>query len=222
MQPRVGVDEAGKGPVLGAMFAGAVRVVDGTTLPEGLADSKDLAAGRREALDAALREREGVEVAVAAVSVERIDDPATDMNTLTVDGQAEAVAGAVRDGDRVVADAGDTSETRFAGRLADRIDADVDLAAEHGADATHEVVSAASVVAKVARDAHVESLAVEHPELVEDHGPLGSGYPGDPATRSFLESYVDEHGAVPPFARASWSTCEDLLADAEQSGLGEF
>jgi ribonuclease HII len=222
MQPRVGVDEAGKGPVLGAMFAGAVRVADGATLPDGLADSKDLVAEDRAALDAALREREGVEVAVATVSVERIDDPATDMNTLTVDGQADAVAAIARDGDRVVADAGDTSEARFAGRLADRIDADVDLAAEHGADEAHDVVSAASVVAKVARDAHVEALAAEHPDLVEAHGRLGSGYPSDPATRSFLASYVDEHGAAPAFARSSWATVEDLLADAEQSGLGEF
>jgi ribonuclease HII len=222
MQPRVGVDEAGKGPVLGSMFAGAVRVADGATLPDGLADSKDLAAGRRETLDAALREREGVEVAVAAVSVERIDDPATDMNTLTVDGQAEAVAGVVRDGDRVVADAGDTSEARFADRLAERVAPDVDVVAEHGADETHDVVSAASVVAKVSRDAHVEALAAEHPELVDSHGPLGSGYPSDPATRSFLESYVDEHGAAPVFARSSWATVEDLLADAEQAGLGEF
>jgi hypothetical protein len=79
-----------------------------------------------------------------------------------------------------------------------------------------------SVVAKVARDAHVEALAAEHAALVDTHGGLGSGYPSDPVTRSFLESYVDEHGAVPPFARASWATCEDLLAGVEQSGLDEF
>jgi ribonuclease HII len=222
MQSRVGVDEAGKGPVLGSMFAAAVRVADRGALPAGVDDSKNLPVERRESLAAALREREGVAAAVAEVPVERIDDPATDMNTLTVDAQARAVAGVARDGDGVLADAGDTSERRFADRVADRVDADVAVTAEHGADETHGVVGAASVLAKVARDAHVEALADDHAGLVDAHGDLGSGYPSDPATRSFLQSYVAEYGAAPPFARSSWATVEDLLAAAEQSGLGEF
>jgi len=222
MAPRVGVDEAGKGPVLGSMFAAAVRVADAGALPEGVDDSKHLAPGRREALAAAIRDDPAVAVGVAEVPVERIDDPATDMNTLTVGAQAEAVAAVAREGDPVVADAGDTSEARFARRLGEAATTDVDVTAEHGADERHDVVGAASVVAKVARDAHVDALAAEHPAVVAAHGDLGSGYPGDRATRAFLESYVAEHAAVPPFARSSWATCEDLLADAEQSGLGEF
>lgn len=222
MPPRVGVDEAGKGPVLGSMFAAAVRVDEGAALPDGVDDSKQLAPERREAVAAALREAPGVAVGVAEVPVDRVDDPGTDMNTLTVAGQADAVAAVAAHGDGVLADAGDTSEARFADRLADRVDPAVEVTAEHGADETHAVVGAASVVAKVARDAHVEALAAEHAALVDTHGELGSGYPGDPVTRSFLESYVDEHGAVPPFARASWATCEDLLAGVEQSGLDEF
>jgi ribonuclease HII len=222
MPPRVGVDEAGKGPVLGSMFAAAVRVEEAAALPDGVDDSKQLVPERREAVAAALREAPGVAVGVAEVPVDRVDDPGTDMNTLTVAGQADAVAAVAVHGDGVLADAGDTSEARFADRLADRVDPAVEVTAEHGADETHAVVGAASVVAKVARDAHVEALAAEHAVLVDTHGGLGSGYPGDPVTRSFLESYVDEHGAVPPFARASWATCEDLLAGVEQSGLDEF
>jgi ribonuclease HII len=221
MEVRVGVDEAGKGPVLGSMFAAAVRVEGTAALPDGVDDSKHVAPGRREALAAAMRDDEGVAVGVAELSTDRIDDPATDMNTLTVAAQAEAVAAVARPGDAVLADAGDTSEERFARRLADRVDG-VDVTAEHGADETHHVVGAASVVAKVERDAHVAALADAHPDLVAAHGSLGSGYPSDPTTRSFLESYVAENGTVPPFARSSWATCEDLLADAEQSGLEEF
>ena len=51
---------------------------------------------------------------------------------------------------------------------------------------------------------------------------MGSGYPSDPNTREFLESYVDTHGELPSCARESWSTCEDVLAAAEQTGLGQF
>jgi ribonuclease HII len=213
----VGVDEAGKGPVLGPMVAAAVRGEAGA-LPDGVDDSKRLSAERRERLAARLYGTDGVIVGVAVVDTERIDDPATDMNTLTVDAHAEAVAAAAGDGDRVVADAGDVSESRFARRLRDRAaerGVDVDVAAEHGADAARDRVAAASVVAKVERDARVEALAAEY-------GDVGSGYPSDPTTRAFLREYVAETGDLPACARRSWSTCADLLAKAEQSALSEF
>jgi len=89
------------------------------------------------------------------------------------------------------------------------------VTAEHGADDEYDLVAAASVVAKVARDAHVETLA-------EEYGDVGSGYPSDPTTREFLEGYVGEHGELPDCARASWQTSRDALAAAEQSALGEF
>ena len=52
---RIGVDEAGKGPVLGPMVAAAVRG-DAEELPDGVADSKRLSASRRESLAADLRD----------------------------------------------------------------------------------------------------------------------------------------------------------------------
>ena len=214
-----GADEAGKGPVLGSMFAAAVRVADGESLPAGLDDSKRLSPERRETLDAAVREADGLDVAVAEVPVERIDDPATDMNRLTVAAQVEALAGVARPGDVARCDAGDVDADRFGRRVREGLAAagvsPVDVRAEHRADERHDVVGAASVVAKVARDAHVASLA-------ERHGDLGSGYPGDPATRAFLERYVADHGALPDCARASWRTSRRALAAAEQAGLGEF
>lgn len=222
MATRVGVDEAGRGPVLGSMFAAAVRVRKSASLPADIDDSKSLTPDLRETLAAELREHPDVDVAVAEVPVEQIDDPATDMNTLTVGAQAEAVAAVAADGEAVVADACDTSEARFGERLRERVDWDVEVTAEHGADERHAVVGAASVAAKVARDGHVEALSDEYADLVAAHGALGSGYPGDTATRAFLESYVDENAALPPFARSSWATCERLLAEAEQAGLREF
>ncbi len=209
----LGADEAGKGPALGSMFGAAVRA-PAAALPDGLADSKRLAAERREALDADLRADDRVAIGVAEVPVERIDG-AADMNTLTVAAQAEALAAVARPGDAGVLDAGDVDADRFAARVADRLSVDVDLAAEHGADERHPRVSAASVVAKVARDAHVADLA-------DRYGAVGSGYPSDPATRSFLAGYVAEHGDLPDCARRSWSTCRDVVAAAEQSALGEF
>ena len=210
---RLGADEAGKGPVLGSMFAAAVRV-DPAALPDGVGDSKGIAPAERGRLDERIRSIAEA-VAVAEVPVARIDDPEADMNTLTVAAQAEALSGVATDGLTGTVDAGDTDAERFGRRVADRVDAAIGLAAEHGADETDPLVGAASIVAKVARDSHVAALA-------DSHGDVGSGYPSDPTTRAFLAGYVEEHGELPDCARTSWSTCDDVLAAAQQSALGEF
>ncbi len=250
----LGVDEAGKGPVLGPMVAAAVLAAP-SSLPADVDDSKRLSVARREAIDEAIRGSDGVAVGVALVEPAEIDRPDTDMNTLTVRGQARAVRAALagsgrRAADdelaegpvRVVADAGDTSEARFARRLGEFVEGGVhdpgteggvhdpgnegggddlppvDVEAFHGADEDDPVVGAASVVAKVARDARMAAIDDRYPA----YDGVGSGYPSDPTTRSFLRAYVADHGDVPDCARRSWATCDDVLAAAEQSGLDEF
>ncbi|QUO48564.1 MULTISPECIES: ribonuclease HII [Halorubrum] len=233
----LGVDEAGKGPALGPMVAAAV-IADPASLPADVGDSKRIAPARREEMAAALRSDPDVAVGVARVEPAEIDRPDTDMNTLTVRGQARAVRDALADlpADvaepvRVVADAGDTSEERFARRLSEFVEGDgesdppdggplpaVDVTAAHGADEDDPVVGAASVVAKVSRDRRMAAINAEYPEYDD----LGSGYPSDPATRSFLREYVAETGDLPDCARRSWATCDDVLAAAEQSALDEF
>lgn len=216
-----GADEAGKGPVFGSMFAAAVYVEDDSRLPDGLDDSKRLTPTRRGEFATALKEDDEVVIGLAEVPVSRIDDPSTDMNTLTVTAHAEAVDEAVGGaaGDLEVpsglCDACDTDADRFARRVAENCSVETTVEARHGADAESPVVAAASIIAKVARDAHVG-------EIADEYGEVGSGYPADRTTRAFLESYVDENGELPPFARRSWSTCEDVLTAASQTGLGDF
>lgn len=214
---RVGADEAGKGPVLGPMVAAAVRA-EPTALPDGVDDSKRLTPERRASLAAQLRAAEDVDAAVAVVEPERIDDPETDMNTLTVAAQAEAIAAAARSEDAVVVDAGDVSESRFARRVREAVGDGgraVRVDAEHGADGRYALVGAASVLAKIERDARIDALA-------ERYGDVGSGYPSDPTTRRFLAEFIAERGRLPDCARASWQTAADALAAAEQSALDDF
>jgi ribonuclease HII len=210
----VGVDEAGKGPVLGPMVAAAVRA-PARALPAGVADSKRLTADRRESLAERLRADGAVEVGVAVVTVDRIDDPETDMNGLTVAAHAEAIGAVARRGETVHADAGDVDADRFARRVRDATAVDVAVTAAHGADADDTHVAAASVIAKVERDARVGALA-------ERYGEVGSGYPSDPTTRTFLREWVRDNGTLPACARASWATSEDVLAAAEQAALDDF
>ncbi|QSG12322.1 Ribonuclease HII [Halapricum desulfuricans] len=215
---RFGVDEAGKGPVLGSMFAAAV-LADPDALPGDVGDSKTVAPARRVKMADEIRTAAD-RVAVAEITVEEIDDEETDMNTLTVEAHARALSKllAGRDTGTEVSgfvDAGDTNAVRFGQRLRERLDADVDLRAEHEADATYRIVGAASVIAKVARDAHVRALSAKY-------GDVGSGYPSDPATRTFLDDYVETYGELPACARESWQTSKDALAAAAQASLDAF
>ncbi|WP_049926680.1 ribonuclease HII [Halopiger goleimassiliensis] len=220
----LGVDEAGKGPALGSMFAAAVSCPDPDALPAGIADSKRLEPSRREQLADRLRADDRIAVGVAEITPARIDDPETDMNSLAVAAHADAIADCLEAWDRespvsALCDACDTDADRFARRVReacpDGLEANLEVDARHGADDDAPIVGAASIVAKVERDAHVDALA-------EEYGPVGSGYPGDPTTREFLEAYVDDHGELPACARESWSTCQDLLADAQQTSLEGF
>lgn len=215
---QIGVDEAGKGPVLGSMFAAGIRT-RAEVLPDDVADSKRLSADHRESLAATIRE-EADAVAVVEIPVERIDDPGTDMNELTVEAHAEALAGVAREGVRAYLDACDTNAVRFERRVGDRVDAGPALRAEHGADDEYPVVSAASVVAKVSRDAHVDHLAAEYE--AQGYGEVGSGYPSDSTTREFLRSFVESEGELPACARHTWQTSRDVLAEFDQSSLGDF
>lgn len=213
---RIGVDEAGKGPVLGSLFAAAVAGPEGA-LPAGVDDSKTVPADERQRLARELRGGTALTVAVAEIPVECIDDPETDMNELTVVAHAEAIERLDCDQDdaTVHCDAGDTDAERFARRVAARLDSPRRVHASHSADESDPLVGAASIIAKVAREDHVETLA-------DQYGPVGSGYPSDPTTRTFLAEYVGEHGDLPPCARRSWKTSSDVLAAAQQSALAEF
>ncbi|MFB6114375.1 MAG: ribonuclease HII [Halodesulfurarchaeum sp.] len=210
-----GVDEAGKGPVLGSMFAAAVLATP-EEIPDAVDDSKRLDPPRRRSIAESLHSNADVRIGISEIPVERIDDPETDMNTLTVEAHAAALSAVAADDLAGLIDAGDTDADRFARRVESRVASEVSIEARHHADAENPLVAAASIVAKVERDAHVEDLQSRYDT------PIGSGYPGDETTRTFLEDYVREQGALPACARSSWRTSRDVLAAAEQTGLTDF
>lgn len=213
----IGIDEAGKGPVIGSMFAAAVAVPDATALPSQVADSKQLTATTREQVATDLRENPAIHIGTAEITPDTIDEPTTDMNTLTLRAHTEALSQVIDTAEQVtvIADAPDPNADRYARRLRQRCPALQDLQATHQADEQYPVVGAASIIAKVRRDAHIETLAAEY-------GDLGSGYPSDPTTRTFLTEYLKDHGTFPPCVRTSWQTCRDLAAAADQSQLDSF
>lgn len=196
----IGVDEAGKGAVVGSMYVAAVEFEGDFGVP----DSKRLTSEERERL--AERVRETCEVAFVEATADEVDGYVENggMNDLMVEAHARTVE-ALGESGRVVCDASDVSADRFARRVGERVENPVE--AEHGADETYDAVGAASVVAKVERDKSVSSYGA------------GSGYPGDPATVEYLRRHAPEY---PSHVRESWSTSERIAREERQSRFDDF
>ena len=142
-----GVDEAGRGPLAGAVFAAAV-VLDPAHPIRGLADSKTLAEATRVKLAGRIREK-AVAWAVACASVEEIDT----LNILqaTLLAMRRAVEALAMEPEEVCVDGLYTPQVRFPCR------AIVD------GDARVRAISAASILAKVARDAEMVEMDRRYP-----------------------------------------------------------
>lgn len=199
-----GVDEAGRGPVLGPLVvAGVLGSPD--DLPEGVADSKTLSPDRREQLASDLRGRDGLSIVRRSITAARINDRMAGGATLdTIETEAFASVIDELGADEAVTDVVGSDADAFGRRLTERLDDGVRVEARPGADAEDPMVGAASIVAKVHRDAALDRIAEEVGE------PVGSGYPSDPTTRRFLEDWRQGSPEPPPFARRAWSTLTSL------------
>jgi ribonuclease HII len=147
-----GVDEAGRGPLAGPVYAAAV-ILDPARRVNGLADSKVLTAERRDLLAGRIKER-AVAWSVACASVEEIDSINIFRAALlamrrAVESLSVAPHEAWIDGSHCP-------------DLACRAKAIVD------GDALHKVISAASILAKTARDAEMTRLHEQYPQYAFD------------------------------------------------------
>lgn len=199
-----GVDEAGRGPVLGPLVVAGV-LADPDTLPDGIADSKRLTAEARERLAERLQAAPDVQIARVTVTAPELNRRMDEGQTLdTIEARAFLDALDALDPPRAVVDTVGQDADGFGARLTEAYPGECRIEARREADVSDPVVGAASILAKVERDARVARLADEVGE------PIGSGYPSDPATRSFLEAWRERRTQPPPFARTSWATLERL------------
>lgn len=199
-----GVDEAGRGPVLGPLVvAGVLGAPD--ALPEGIADSKTLTPSRRARLAASIERAPELTVTRSVVSASEINRRMADGQTLdTIETHAFAEVLSVLGADAAVVDTVGADADTFGARLSERLEGACEVTARPRADETDALVGAASILAKVERDDRIRAIA---DEIGQD---IGSGYPSDPTTRAFLTTWRKEHNQPPPFARDAWSTLEKL------------
>jgi ribonuclease HII len=209
-----GVDEAGKGAVIGPLVVAAVGCdsdTDLATIP--VRDSKTLTPAARTDLFGRITTR--MIYTVLVIAAEEIDSKRRlmTMNQLMAMAHA-AVISELQPGIAYV-DACDVIAPRHGRAVSAHLNFPCRVIAEHHADVTIPVVSAAGIVAKVVRDRLIG-------ELAEEYGEIGSGYPSDKTTIAFLAHYIAGHHRPPPIARASWETTRQILGRAEQVDLSIF
>lgn len=199
-----GLDEAGRGSVLGPLVV-ACAVYDSNT-KNNAQDSKKLSQNAREAMyDTVLSEaKEVVFVELSAKGITDLQCAGLTLNEIEVELFAEAINMLTTRPDHVFLDAADVIPKRFATNIRQLIDKPIaEWTSEHRADDTYPVVGAASIVAKVHRDAAMKRISEKY------NCDLGKGYPSEKKTRDWLSNIAPDFA---PEVRTQWATVKNILS----------
>ncbi|XP_041979726.1 ribonuclease H2 subunit A [Aricia agestis] len=225
----LGVDEAGRGPVLGPMVYGiAYCPLDKKELLQslGCADSKALTEEKRDEIllniftqdDA----KENLGWAAEVISPNYISNSMYrrakhSLNEVSMNSAIGLIKMAIEKGANIKEVYVDTvgPPEKYQAKLTE-IFPDIKITVAKKADSIYPIVSAASIVAKVTRD-HALKVWKFKEGLDLKQSDFGSGYPGDPTTKKFLRENIDHVFGYPLLVRFSWSTAESLLQEKAAS-----
>jgi ribonuclease HII len=216
-----GIEEAGRGPVIGPMVMACVVIEkeeeESLTLL-GIKDSKLLTPKKREELfEVIIKKAKRYDIII--IPPEAVDanlfDPEMNLNLL--EAKVSAMLISKTNPDSVMLDCPSNNPNAYINsvkRFLKELDVkkEITIKAEHKADLNYPVVSAASILAKVSRDREIEKLKQKY--KID----FGSGYPSDPKTKDFLAKYYDKY----PIFRKSWASYKNIIESKKQKTLNGF
>ena len=224
----IGIDDAGRGPLIGPMFLAGV-LLDENSLQAlkkyNIKESKQLLQNSRIQLSKVI-EQISLSYKVVSSSPEEIDKAVNskmNLNTLEAIKMAEIInfLNDKKQKTKVIVDCPSINTSKFKSLLISYIEnpENLSIKCEHKADENYIEVASASILAKVAREEAVSKLKSQY-------GEIGSGYPSDPYTKNFLESKGKQLRNSGIF-RKSWSTWtklfpEDKVDKKKQKSLSDF
>ena len=213
----LGIDEAGRGPVLGPMVYGAYfcPVADKELKNFGYADSKQLSETQRDTLFQKVRASghgwKTIVLHADELSHKMLRKSRYNLNLISHDAAIDLVRFALDSGVDVqevfVDTVGDPG--KYQAKLQEQFPA-LTIVVAKKADSLYPVVSAASICAKVARDAVLSQWAFPETNMAVSRV-FGSGYPGDPKTKAWLRDHMDPVFGYPSLIRFSWKTTTNSL-----------
>lgn len=214
----MGIDEAGRGPVLGPLVYGICYcpLEDKERLASmGFADSKTLNEEAREALFASIDQHSDFigwmldVISPTVISNYMLQRTKYSLNAISHDSAIGLVKKALERGVQVTELYVDT--VGDAKKYQDKLSAifpGIEVTVTPKADALFPVVSAASICAKVGRDRAIKSWKFREGDISTEYG---SGYPSDPKTKQWLKDVMDPVFGYPQMVRFSWSTASTIL-----------
>lgn len=216
----VGVDDAGRGCIIGPLFIGGVSINEQASeklRSLGVKDSKLLTPASRERLFNLIIELSESHV-ILSIPPTEIDEFVRHRKKHTKLNYLEAIYMARvidrLEGEVAYVDASDTDVKIYSEQIKENLHKSISIVATHHADRIFPVVSAASILAKVSRDREIERIKLEL-------GDFGSGYPSDPRTIEFLKRWIEKHGKPPPYTRESWKTWKRVGNQTSAGHVGD-
>ena len=215
-----GIDEAGRGALLGPLVvAGVVVDLEGEKKLRniGVKDSKQLTPKKREELAPKIEEiaKSVLVMRIQPCRIDKLRSEGINLDRIEAIKMAEIIS--MSDANVVYVDSLTHNPKRFMGVILESLEGkSPELRVENYADETYPVVSAASIVAKVERDAAIQEIK----EKVKVD--FGVGYSHDQRTIDFVEKLIKSRKPLPSFVRQSWITTQLLKEASLQSKLKEF
>ncbi len=219
----LGIDDAGRGPLIGPMILAGVLITkpqEQAIKKAGAKDSKLLVHSLRIELSKVIKQN-SISEKIIKVYPQEIDS-SKNLNTLEAKKSAEIInsLNTKKDKIEVIVDCPSTNIPAWTKTLISFIEHkdNLTIKCEHKADVNHPSVSAASILAKVAREEEVEKIK-------KQYGNIGSGYPSDPETKDFLKTHGKQLASSGIF-RKSWATWKNLFPaqneNKKQKTLADF
>jgi len=209
-----GIDEAGRGPIIGPLYIAGVVIDEGQEIvlqKMGVKDSKLLTPKQRERLFQMVIDTVKSHK-IIRVPTEEIDDAVEGVGGINLNWLEANKAGELINAlkpDTTVIDCPSPNLKAYSAYVEKQLTSKSKLICAHHADTDYVVVGAASILAKVSRDREIEQL---RKTIGVD---FGSGYITDPKTKAFVESYWDKY---PEIMRHSWKT----FKKASQQSLDKY
>ncbi|MGV8142226.1 MAG: ribonuclease HII [Candidatus Pacearchaeota archaeon] len=209
----LGIDDAGRGPILGPMFLAGVLIKSGDekSLKDlGARDSKLIEHRERIVLATEIK-KQVISFNIQESSPKEIDLAVETINLNTLEAKKAAeIINQLNDNTsqiKVIVDCPSVNTVAWKKTMTSFIKntKNLDIHCEHKADFNYPVVSAASILAKVSREEAVSLLK-------QQYGNIGSGYPSDPYTKAFLEKHK-EMLKTTNIVRKSWATWKNLIGE---------
>ena len=193
----LGIDEAGRGSVLGPLVIGGVLMrEDKVRFLERIEvkDSKKISSKKRSVLSRKIKKiAQTYTNIIPAEEIDNLRNNGTNLNEIEKNAMCHTIKQATPD--ICYIDCIDVNEKRFHDNIQKEYP-NIEIITQHKADDTYNIVSAASIIAKVERD---KQMAI----LRKEYGDIGSGYPSDKYTINYLKSLNNN---FPPIVRQTWNT----------------